>query len=278
MQLKLLNSFANQLCYLKLFVIYFVVYIKSWYMGFRVDADKNIVTVDHSINSYSVTTPEGNPVTDTFGELQVTSIFSRTKGKREPDAPGDNSPMLYALKNIGNIKTTRNSVYLLNESFKAILPVFLSSADSWGVAMPLPSSSKLTSVFAKRVCKESDGLLSYCDALSKVTAGDVLESLPGLPVASNIRTAIRQKVKGFIKSHSIDEAFQIKVIPVHLRHYLNPIRFNPHCVNQIPEKILLIDDMVTSGTSLVCAMNAIKAVKPSVDIQALTLFGSSRGR
>nr|WP_275381338.1 hypothetical protein [Xenorhabdus bovienii] len=34
--------------------------------------------------------------------------------------------------------------------------------------------------------------------------------------------------------------------------------------------------MITSGTSLLCALNAIRNNYPAVNVQALTLFGSSK--
>ena len=74
-------------------------------MGFVVDAENRLVTVDHSHNHFCITTPEGNPVELMLGTLKVTSIFARTKGKRDKRDPGDNSPMLYVIKGLHELRT-----------------------------------------------------------------------------------------------------------------------------------------------------------------------------
>ena len=191
------------------------------YVGFVVDAGKRLVTVDHSHNHFCVTTPEGNPVelmlTPT---LKVTSIFARTKGKRDRSDPGDNSPMLYVIKGLHELKTT------------------------------------------KRV---------------KLTAKKVLEGLDVLRISSRDKTRARSDIKRFIKNHGENAFFQIKSVNVDLRKHINPLAWgNVPLGTTPPRNILLIDDMVTSGTSLVNAEAILKHRYPTARIEALTLFGSSK--
>ena len=102
-------------------------------MGFNVNNDTKIVTVDHSHNNFSVTTTEGNPTTAIFNGLSVTSILQRTKGKRDKDSLGDNSPMLYALKGIGDLSTTYSSVASLLPNCFNILDQLLMNQMSNGI-------------------------------------------------------------------------------------------------------------------------------------------------
>ncbi len=247
-------------------------------MGFVVDAGNRLVTVDHSHNHYCVTKPEGNPVelmlTNT---LKVTSIFARTKGKRDRRDPGDNSPMLYVIKGLHELRTTPRDIALLCASFRKILPVYTANGFTWDWIVPLPSSSPVCLRFAKRVLKQTQCGSCYPDALHKLTAGNVLANLNNLNITSRERTQVRSDINRFIKANGAGAFFQIKSVNVALRHHINPLAWGSVPLGTNPPKnILLIDDMVTSGTSLVNAEAILKSRYPAVKIEALTLFGSSK--
>lgn len=246
-------------------------------MGFVVDAENRLVTVDHSHNRFCITTPEGNPAEIMLGTLKVTSIFSRTKGKRDRNDPGDNSPMLYVIKGLHDLRTTPRDIAMLCASFRKILPAYLESGFRWDWIVPLPSSSSVCCRFAEKVLKSSQQGAFHPDALVKITAGQVLENVSRLRIASKDKSRLRTEVKRFISAHGEDASFQIKSVNVGLRHHINPMMWghvqpgtNP------PRAILLVDDMVTSGASLVNAEAILKRRYPHAQIEALTLFGSSR--
>lgn len=247
-------------------------------MGFVVDTGKRLVTVDHSHNHYCVTKPEGNPVelmlTNT---LKVTSIFARTKGKRNRNDPGDNSPMLYVIKGLHQLSTTRHDIALLCASFREILPVYTANGFTWDWIVPLPSSSPVCLRFAEKVLKQTQCGSCYPDALQKLTAESVLNNLNNLHITSRERTQVRSDINRFIKANGAGAFFQIKSVNVALRHHINPLAWGsvPLGTNP-PRSILLIDDMVTSGTSLVNAEAILRSRYPAVKIEALTLFGSSK--
>lgn len=251
-------------------------------MGFTVDVANRLVTVDHSHNNYSVTTPAGNPTHLILANgLKVTSIFSRTKGKKakrgENVPPGDNSPMLYALKGMHQLQTTRRSVMDLNLSYRQILPVFVAAGFQWDWLLPLPSSSNLTALFANRVCTESGVGVCHHGAMVKISAQQVLKNLQALKIKASDRSAIREDVNRFIKQNSPQTAFQIKAITrTHLRPHINPLMWGHLPAVAPPRRVLLIDDMVTTGTSLVCANDILRHRYPTVQIEALTLFGSTK--
>lgn len=246
-------------------------------MGFVVDAENRLVTVDHSHNRFGITTPEGNPAEIMLGTLKVTSIFSRTKGKRDRNDPGDNSPMLYVIKGLHDLRTTPRDIAMLCASFRKILPTYLESGFRWDWIVPLPSSSSVCCRFAEKVLKSSQQGAFHPDALVKITAGQVLENVSGLRIASKDRSRLRTEVKRFISAHGENAFFQIKSVNVGLRHNINPMMWGhvPPGTNP-PRAILLVDDMVTSGASLVNAEAILKRRYPHAQIEALTLFGSSR--
>ncbi|HHR6132332.1 TPA: phosphoribosyltransferase [Providencia alcalifaciens] len=250
-------------------------------MGFDVDTTNNIVTVDHSHDIFSRTTVAGNPTTIRLSNgLKVTSIFSRTKGKRAKRGerpPGDNNPMLYALKGMQNLKTTYRSVMDLYVNFQEILPVFINAGFQWDWLLPLPSSSQLTSIFANKVAHQSGIGVCLNGTILKKSAQDVLDSLNNLQIKATERSALREDINRFIARNSPQTPFQIKAITrSQLRQHISPLKWGHIGIGSNPPRnVLLIDDMVTTGTSLMSAFDIIKHRYPTVRIEALTLFGST---
>lgn len=247
-------------------------------MGFVIDISNNLVTVDHAHNDFCITTPHGNPAVLFLGNLKVTSIFSRTKGKRDRSLPGDNSPMLYALKGMHSLMTRPRDIGMLCLSFRQILPIFLNNTSQWDWIVPLPSSSPVCSRFASMIQKRTQIGICQPNTLDKVTSAEVLRCTRDLKISSKDKSAIYEDVKRFISSNSLETPFQIKSIKrTKLRKYVNPLMWGNIPYETIPpQRVLLVDDMITTGTSLVCAENIIKARYPDVQIEALTIFGSSR--
>lgn len=248
-------------------------------MGFSVDAATNIVTVDHSHNDYCKTKVDDNPTAITLRKnFKVTSIFARTKNKRDKSIPGDNCPMLYALKGIGCLKTTRRDIMLLKDNYSKILEKYLKSDLEWDYFIPLPSSNSLTFAFAQRVQRHAGVGTCNNRILTKITAEQALLKVDKLQIKSADKATIKQSIKRFIKHNGSDKEFQIKSIFTKLRKNIEPFEWNSSFNGNISptSKILLIDDMVTSGTSLLSALNLIKNRYPDSTVEALTLFGSSR--
>lgn len=247
-------------------------------MGFNVDAVNRIVSVDHSHQNYCNTSTVGNPVIEKIdGRLTVTSIFKRTKGRRDRNDPGDNSPMLYALKGLHDLKTTYSSIKALDTNYKEILDRFM-QGNEWDCIIPLPSSSKLTVLLAKSIQRHTKLGVCYTHALRKITAQSAIDNLRELQISSRDKSALRDSIKRFIRQHGEDTEFQMKYIKeVGLRKYINPMMWGHLPAGTTPpNKILLVDDMVTSGASLLSALDVIQHRYPHSDVQALTLFGSSR--
>lgn len=249
-------------------------------MGFNVDSRNNLVTVDHLHNNYAVTTVAGNPVVKTISGIKVTSVFARTKAKRQRSDPGDNSPMLYALKGLGNLTTTYSSVAMLYSNYCQIMSSIVQNEEAsglWDCVVPMPSSSKLAFLIAKTIARHPGVGLIESSLLRKVTGNAVLASLDALAISSKDRTALRSEVRRFIQCHDGEADFQMKSIKrVDLRCHLCPFMLGSAPLQHQPHRILLVDDMVTSGTSIVSAATVLSTHFPQAHIEAVTLFGSSR--
>lgn len=237
------------------------------------------VTVDHLKNSYAITTTNGNPVFQSFNGLQVSSIFQRTKGKRPKNLPGDNCPMLYALKGIDNLHTRHSSIVRLTPNGYNILNSILDIRGyNWDCIVPMPSSHNIANIMTKRLSKIITSGHSEYRALRKITALDAQHQVRGLTgISSKHRTQLNTFIKKFIKHHGGDADFQMKSItnPA-LRAHLNPLVSGSWSVQAPPRNILLIDDMVTSGSTLQSASNVIKLRYPMSNVEAITLFSALR--
>lgn len=244
-------------------------------MGLVVDRESRLVTVDHSHNHYCVTTANGNPAVIIQEGLKITSIFTRTKGKWDKSV-GDNSPMLYALKGLSNLKTRPRDIAALCVSFRQILPVFLGAGFHWDWIIPLPSSSEVCWRFANKTQKLSGIGTIQQEALLKISAKQALANVKNLRVSAKDKTKLKNGIFRFMKDYDQDAPFQIKYVDTALRHHIAPLMWGKTHPAPPPTKVLLVDDMVTSGTSLRCAAGIVAKRYPMAQIEALTIFGSSK--
>jgi hypothetical protein len=158
----------------------------------------DLLPVDHSHNHFCVTTPEENPVELMLNEtLQVTSIFARTKGKRDRSDPGTNSPMLYVIKGMHELTTTPHDIALLCASFRQILPAYVAKGFEWDWIVPLPSCSRVCFRLADKVQRQTQRGICDLNALPKLTAGQVLANLNEQRISSRDKTRVRNDIKRF---------------------------------------------------------------------------------
>lgn len=195
-------------------------------VGFNVDAINNLVTVDHTHNDYCVTTVPTNPVYMLQEDLKITSIFARTKGRRSSKTPGDNCPMLYALKRTGELRTNVKDVAKLRLNFRKILKTYLETDFQWDWIIPLPSSSNLCESFAEEVRIRSQIGIIQPNYFVKITAQEALDIVKGLNVSSKVRTTLSSKIRKFIKHNTPQTSFQIKYIDKKQRKLINPFNYN----------------------------------------------------
>ena len=258
------------------------------------------VIVNHTHSDYAVTTAEGNPYksTITYGAVKIKNIgiFKRTYNKSRKPSVGDNCPMLYALKNMNNLRTNFRSVYLLYIEFLKIVDLILTEeCNHWDVIIILPSSSLLTKRFAERLAKKMTIQMPdifLLEPFKKVTFEDVNSDLNYLKVnnliKSQAQTNIRQDIKKFIKKNNIPlgSSFQMKAIDKKYRHHIKPFKLkdlNEDIMLKLSEckKILLVDDMLNSGTSIISARSLLadllsKDIK-NIEIGSMTLFSKTKG-
>lgn len=263
-------------------------------MGFDVDRANKIVTVDHSHNNFATTSVEGNPKTKRYGDMTVIGIFKRNKGANRtlrqtaPDTKidGDNSPMLYALKNLDGLTTTPSDVCSLFRNARQILRSELEKQSENNVVfthiITIPSSHKLASIVARmvyRVGKSQNPQMPFPQKgiLQKASARQVLDQIQTARIASKAKTNIKRSIKRFIQQNGDDVDFQIKYIKdIKLRQHINLLALTPYeTIDNSEINVLLVDDMVTTGSSLIAAKILLLQRYPNATFYSICLFSAS---
>lgn len=243
--------------------------------------DKKVV-VDHASKEHLVTTLAGNPkrykVANEHGDLDVMSIFTRLKATsrerrdREVRQIGDNCPMIYALKGKDGLSTGYRSVReMLLVGAEIVLQAH--QASPWPndtVVVCVPSSHSIVGHVARQIERLlkfpiADGLLSKASVASAVAD---LESAIALSKTYREQKDLRNILQ-FVKKQQV---LALKDVSTRYRHLIQPVGLGPNPVQSPHASILLVDDLVSSGTSLIAAKNVLLTNKQGKDFTALSLF------
>lgn len=247
-------------------------------MGLVIEGTR--VLVDHASKDHLVTTPEGNPksyrIKNKHGELEVFSVFTRLKssGRSRSRAAqagkpvGDNCPLIYALKGKADLSTDTNSIKLLVRSGKIIVQSF--PVQDGDVLVCAPSSHSLVSHFATLLGKQL-GLSVVSGTLAKSTIESAVEDID---VAFALATSRddRKALIGIKRKLADQKTLALKDIPTKYRSLIQPFVCAQQALGDEQRNLILVDDLVASGTSLIGAMNVLDARYPGRSFRAITLF------
>jgi len=248
-------------------------------MGF--DVNDNFVSLNQSHNAYAHTSVcKENPyIRNTPNNLVTIGIFKRTKGKRRRGKAanhGDNCPMIYALKGKNNLRTDTKNAFLLYRSAIKILNEYIAeNKKDWDLIIPLPSSSQISLRFAQWIAKKHSIKINNT-YLSKKLVEEIDSEIEILKNGKNIKASEVATIRSEIKKHKLksNSEFPMKIIQTKLRHLINPFSLNEgqELKNDKSLKILLVDDLIATGTSIDCASNLLKELFPNAKFECLSLF------
>lgn len=241
-------------------------------MGFFIK--NNQVLIDHSIPEHANTTLEGNPSCYQLDSVKVYCIFERlpTKNRREHQQ-GDNAPFLYAIKGINNLWVDNLTQRGLYRQWLKIIPSLQKEFGHVDLILPMPSSYDVAMTMAKALCKKLSGAKLLDDALEKRTLVEVKDSLLKLNLSKDEHRKLETAIKYQMRIGGSIANFSLKNIPIKLRKYTPPIKLKGlHSVSSTKLKILLVDDLVSSGVTLECAAACIRDRYPNADIVGVSLF------
>ena len=239
------------------------------------------VTVDHSHNRLLNTGKAGNPTVRAIADLRVFSVFQRLKAPnsmsrhhgQRPNT-GDNCHLLYALKGKGGLTTDVLSIKRLLEYFDGILDDIYALSAGYDLVVSMPSNHNISHILGRRLARKFNcsHLQSVFDKISVTDARNLLQN-------ANLDRQTRQGLTFRLKQFKGHEDFPLKCISTEHRHLFPPITQNPRF--PLPgsnyTKIMLADDLLSTGTTLLEARRLLKLVFPAADVDATCLFGAVAG-
>ncbi|MGA4658211.1 phosphoribosyltransferase family protein [Proteus terrae] len=239
------------------------------------------VIVDHNCPEWLITQPEGNPTIDYTDDLKIYAIFKRQflSGKRRRNRRqrqlGDNCPLIYALKKKDDLYTNISSIKKLNDSFKVICNKFMElEPKGYQLIISMPSAHNISHIIAKRLAKKFNAT-HLTDILRKITVDNAFQLLDRADVSIEEAKSLSFKIKLQAKEVGLKGGFSLKSIPTEFRNIFPPfVLSTPSSSNTEKIRILLVDDLMATGTTLTTARDIIAQQYPNAIIHAICLFSS----
>lgn len=238
-------------------------------MGIDV-SEGRVVTFNPGHERRVVTDVARDPPRQVLGALEVVSVFAR-KIVAADDLDGN--PLIYALKGKFGYTMPYGSFREIYRRSAEILPRALEGIE-YDMVVPLPSSSAVAAIFARRASRFAGGC-PIVSCLEKATFGQVLDAAPPVHmIEKRYRSAYGKQLRALQKA-SPAAAFEMKKVMSPLRGYFRPVIAAAGAAAVTGRRVLLVDDILGSGTSITSAADALKASQPH-SVAGLTFMGQLR--
>lgn len=234
-------------------------------MGINI-LENRAVIFDSSHDYRLITHPNKNPKISRKNKLEIASIYRRTK---TGDFKRDGNPFIYALKNKNGYHISRQEIIKFYPSFYTILNKTL-QGQTPDFVLSMPSSHPITTLLTKRVAKKAGAIPIY-NYFDKITIGQVISNFDFTQVRRNHIKLVKSQLATYQKINP-SNTVSLKSIPNKIRQYFQPLMINSaYQGEEIKGNILLVDDLLSTGTTLVCARNYLLS-KQVTKIKALCLL------
>lgn len=245
------------------------------------------VIVDHGVSDHLNTAIEGNPTKVNLRGMTVHCAFQRKylsakKAKGVDDRlPGDNCPLIYALKGADGLRVSHSSIRALNAHAPTILAAISEMlAGQIDAIVPMPSSSALARILAKRLARLT-GISVQEGLFVKSSNAQAMLRAKALTANGNktLRYAQVRELKPLLRKmeRNPDQPYAVKNIKTSLRGFFDPIQLAPAFAPQMASvRYLLVDDLLATGETLVAARSLITAHNLGSVDRAVTWFGPVR--
>lgn len=235
-----------------------------------IDVHGKVVKLNPHHERRVVTDPRRPIPFASFGSLHVQSIFRRRRVKHDDD---DGNPLIYALKGRFGYTIAHADLRELVKAGRMILPAAMNGLPC-DMVVPLPSSSSVTTALAKRVARQAGGR-PVVPCLDKATIAQVLAQAPApSSVTHRDRNAYTSQLAR-LQALPRSDVIEMKSVAMHVRPYFVPTSVNALASGCVGCHIILVDDIVGSGTTLISAQKALLTAG-AASVQALTLLSQLR--
>lgn len=236
------------------------------------------VEVDPTHNQLLNTELVGNPtvknIEDVPNGMLVYSTFQRQKTPNSLSRDvnikaGDNCHLIYALKKKYGWRTTINTLVYLRRNFETIshaIKIEMDKTGPVGLIVAMPSGHWISKFYADRL-----GAIFSCqvaaDVFTKITLDEARKQLAQSNLKSSEKRSVALRLKG-------DGPLSVKDIPTRHRHLFSAIVLanSPELANV--KKILLVDDLLATGSTLIAARDILRTLAPDTAIDAACLFSA----
>lgn len=203
-----------------------------------------------------------------LGPVPVASVFRRRRAK--PDNH-DGNPLIYALKGKKGFTIPRADFAEIHRRAATNLPAALDALPDFDVAIPLPSSSNVAAILARRAVRLRPGTV-LLDCLEKATVAHVLANSPATGMLPDRVQKPYKSLLNALQGMAPNSHVEMKTINLRVRPYINPVVAGLASSQCRGLRVLVVDDIFGSGASLEGAIAALSRHGPS-SIAGLTFLG-----
>ncbi len=242
------------------------------------------VVVNHASKDHLYTGMYSNPSHTVIGDIDVFSVYRRKKSpgpeRRDRDAKrlGDNCPLIYALKGKHGLNVELSSIKRLMHFMPNILDKIVGELPKdLTEIVTIPSAHPLATILATRLGRRmllpvrSDLLIKSTCFEATRRADQILKS-NRFSVAREVEVDLRNTVKRLLKTAK--SPYSSKDVLVPIRNYFDPLKICPdHTGLSAESKVLLVDDLLASGETIVAANCLLSQLGLKARCMAVTWFG-----
>lgn len=249
-------------------------------MGFQIV--DNVVVVDHDLNLHADTRTTNNPRSFMYDGITVHPVFYRMNDEtRSSGSPGDNCPFIYALKQKDGLKVRYSGIKSLHKNFSTILGYIAGGGASYQYLVPIPSASSIASVLTERFRRVASNVTVEAGWLKKATIENALANADALNTkvvpSSDIRV-LRSELNRQRKMNGAHSSYSSKRMPAGLRKHVQPLSLHGTDFPEDVNHITFVDDLISSGTSMLCARDLLREIYPGAVFSVVALFGPLHGK
>jgi hypothetical protein len=215
------------------------------------------VQVDDTHQKRVNTSTDDNPTYEVIDEITLHYIFTRSKLQKED---GDGNPLIYAMKGLkgfGIQPVYRRKIMDRCETIMARLAKDI----QFDLIMGMPSSNSFAMELANLAAQVFDKPVLSNDFIRKKSLGELVHDFDtsALPKASNRSLAEYKQTIGLWRKADPSTIVSMKDVAPRIREFVSPLT----AAGSVPaihgSRILVVDDLVSSGSTFLSACSILKA-------------------